>query len=258
MIDLHCHILPGLDDGPPTLEAAVALARGAVQDGITTIAATPHVDWSHPDIDAQRVGLAVAALRARLDAAGVEVAIVEGAEVAGTWATALGNDELQALTLGRAGWLLLECPLSATLTPGFAEVARSLARRGHRLLLAHPERCPLFLRSPESLEALIGEGMLAQVTAGALSGRFGRTIREFAAQLVDHGSAHVVASDGHGEKRPASIGSELAAAQIDPRLVNWLTHDMPAALLAGEALPKRPEVIRRRPRSRLLRLTGAR
>jgi protein-tyrosine phosphatase len=82
MIDLHCHVLPGVDDGPATAEASIALVRGAQEDGITTIAATPHVDWSHPGLDSRHIRAAVRALHARLDAAGVDVRIVPGAEVA--------------------------------------------------------------------------------------------------------------------------------------------------------------------------------
>jgi hypothetical protein len=88
----------------------------------------------------------------------------------------LDDAELRELSLAGAGWLLLECPLGATLRPGFIDVARSLAQRGHRLLLAHPERCPIFLRSPEVLDELVAEGMLVQVTAGALSGQYGRIV----------------------------------------------------------------------------------
>jgi protein-tyrosine phosphatase len=256
MIDLHCHVLPGVDDGPATVEGAIALARMARADGITTIAATPHVDWSHPELDAAGIRAAVRALQERLDAAGVDVRIVSGAEVAGVRAVELDDAELRNLTLGGGRWLLLECPLSATLTPGFTGVARALARRGHRLLLAHPERSPAFLRAPALLDELVAEGMLAQVTAGALRGQFGRSARELGLRLIERGTAHVVASDGHGEHRPARIAGELSGAGIDPALATWLACDVPAALLAGEKLPARPEVAARAPRGRLLRLVG--
>jgi protein-tyrosine phosphatase len=197
LIDLHCHILPGLDDGPTTLQESIDLARGAAADGITTIAATPHVDWSYPAVDSARIHDGVRALQARLDTAGVEVTVVRGAEVAATRALELDDDELRALTLGGGGWLLLECPLLLTLTPGFVDAARSLMRRGHRVILAHPERCPIFLRSPDLLVELVAEGMLTQVTAGALSRRYGRTVRDFALLLLQRGAVHVIASDAH-------------------------------------------------------------
>src|SRR5262245_16519543 len=138
MIDLHCHVLPGVDDGPATIEESVALARLALADGIETIAATPHVDWSHAEVDGARIARAVADLQLGLAAEGVGVRIVTGGEVDLTRAVALGDAELRALTLGGGPWLLLECPLSPALAPGFENGARALTRRGHRLLLAHP------------------------------------------------------------------------------------------------------------------------
>jgi protein-tyrosine phosphatase len=242
VIDLHCHVLPGVDDGPATIDEAIALARRARADGITTIVATPHVDWAYPDLDAARIAGAVQALQPRLDAAGVDVRILTGAEIAATRGVGLDDAELRALALGAGSWLLLECPLSPTLAPGFAAAARSLALRGHRLMLAHPERSPVFLRSPELLDELVAQGMLAQVTAGALIGRFGRRVRELALDLVERGAVQVAASDGHGEDRPATIAHELREAGIGPVLATWLARDVPAAILAGEPVPARPEL----------------
>jgi protein-tyrosine phosphatase len=256
LIDLHCHLLPGVDDGPETLAGAIRLAREARDDGITTIAATPHVDWEYPGIDAARISAAVRSLQRRLDVAAVDICVVPGAEVSATRAVAFDDSELRELTLGGGPWLLLECPLTATLTPGFVRIARSLVKRGHHILLAHPERSPLFQRSGELLEQLVNEGMLAQVTAGALSGRYGRTVREFAMRLVQHGTAQVVASDGHGETRPARIAEELSETGISPALVAWLACDVPRALLDGRELPARPETHPSARRGRLLRLVG--
>ena len=254
MIDLHCHLLPGVDDGPPTLEASLALARRAREDGIATIAATPHVDWEHLGNDAARIGAGVRALQPEIDAAGVDLRVVPGAEVAHLRALELDDAQLRALTLGGGPWLLLECPLSQAAAPGFVTAARVLAGRGHRLLLAHPERSPVFLRDPALLERLVEEGMLAQVTAGALTGRFGRTVRDLAVRLIERRAIHVVASDGHGESRPATIARELAEAGIAPALGDWMARDVPEALLAGDPIPARPRGRRRlaRLRARLM------
>jgi protein-tyrosine phosphatase len=246
LIDRHCHVLPGIDDGPATIESAVALVRDAREDGIGTIAATPHVDWWQPELNSRRIHAAVKELQARLDAAAVAVRIVPGAELAGTRALDLDDAELRRLTLGGAGWLLLESPISSALAPGFAAIARSLVARGHRVLLGHPERSALFLRSPKLLDELVAEGMLVQVTAGSLTGRFGRTVRNCALALVERGSAHVVASDGHNASRPPRIARELGATGIDPALASWLAQDVPSALLAGERPPPRPAVATRR------------
>jgi protein-tyrosine phosphatase len=256
VIDLHCHILPGLDDGPATVDDALELARGAEADGVATIAATPHVDWSHPGVSSGVISDGVARLQERLGHEGIEVRLVPGAEVAAARGIELEDSELRALTLGGAGWLLLECPSSPTLTPGFVETARRIAWRGHRLVLAHPERCPLFHRSPELLDELVSEGMLAQVTAPAFSDYFGRTVRHLALQLLARGSVHVIASDGHDRRRPVEISRSLRDAPIDPALVRWLTQDVPTALLAGGQPPERPQTAAPRQRGRLARLVA--
>ena len=256
MIDLHCHVLPGVDDGPRTAEAAIALARDAHADGITTIAATPHVDSSHPLLDSSYIRSAVATLQAQLDEAGVEVEVLPGGEVAWTRALELDDPELTRLSLGGMGSVLLECPLTSTLMPGFTGMARKLAWRGHRILLAHPERCPIFLRAPEQLEELVEEGLLAQVTASSLTGRFGRAPRDLALRLVWSGGAHVIASDGHDDSRPATIARDLLEAGIEPELAFWLTSAVPAALLTGSELPARPSSSRSRSRGRLRGMSG--
>jgi len=258
MIDLHCHVLPGVDDGPATMPETIELVRGAAADGIGTIVATPHVDNLHRPVASAYIRAAAREVQARLDRAGVGVAIETGAEVAFTRAMELDDDELAALTLGRRGWLLLECPLAVTATPGFMSAARLLARRGHRILLAHPERCPLFLRTPGELDYLVAEGMLAQVTAGSLEGRFGRTVRDLALHLVARGTAHVVASDGHDKGRPAKIGAYLERAPVPSALADWLTHDVPAALLSGREPPPRPRTPSGPTRRRLSRLMSRR
>jgi protein-tyrosine phosphatase len=256
MIDLHCHVLPGVDDGPVTLDESIEFARAAALDGTTTIAATPHVDFGHPEIDSHFVALRVESLQESLDAAGVQVRIVTGGELDARRALETADEELDALKLGGGRWLLVECPLSRLACPGFPEVARALAYRGHRVLLAHPERSPVFLRNPEWLDGLVEEGMLSQVTAGALSGKFGKTVRESAHRMVSRGVVHVVASDGHNEGRPASIAGELSGCGIDLALVEWMGRDVPQALLTGGSLPPRPGPSSQPRRSRLGRLVS--
>ena len=251
MIDLHCHVLPGIDDGPPTFEASIEMARDAERDGITTIAATPHILPEYPANDAALVRAKIAELEPRLEAAGVSVAIVGGGEVDALHALDLSDEQLRALTLGGGRWLLLECPLSTVAAPAFLPTAKQLARRGHQLLLAHPERSPVFLRNPERLDQLVNEeGMLAQVTAGSLSGQFGRTVRELAHKLVERRVVHVAASDGHGAHRPATIARELERADVDGDVATWLARDVPAAILAGTQPPAPPDA-RRASRRRL-------
>jgi protein-tyrosine phosphatase len=151
----------------------------------------------------------------------------------------LPDAELEALHLGGGPYLLLECPLSSGAT-GLAPVAAGLAARGHRILLAHPERSPAFQRDPGAYAALIAQGMLGQVTAGALVGRFGRHVKTFAHRLVREGLAHDVASDAHSaHQRPPGIRPELEEAGYGTQ-ADWLGRQVPLAVLSGDPVPPAP------------------
>lgn len=241
MIDLHCHVLPGIDDGPSTMQEAVALARVAYANGIGTLVATPHVSPMHLHNDAARIAYGVAEVRAALAQEGVPVEVTTGAEVALGRVIDLDEEEIARLRLGGGPWLLLECPLSPAAAYGFPAAARHVAGRGHRVLLAHPERSPAFHADPvATLGPLVRDGMLSQVTAGAFVGRFGRRVQEVAVELLRAGLVHSVASDAHDPiSRPPSIAAELAEAGVEG-WTEWLAYDVPAAVLAGGAIPPAP------------------
>lgn len=242
VIDLHCHVLPGIDDGPATIEGSLELARAAAALGTRTIVATPHVSWRY-DNDASTIARHVKEVNDVLAADGVELKVVAGAEVAMTRAFDLAPEQLSALTLGGGSWLLLECPFAST-TTGLPELIFELQEREMGIVLAHPERCPAFQRDPRLLETLVqGGGVLTSVTAGSLIGRFGRTVKRFCDHLIDAEMVHNVASDAHGagERRPGVL-EEIARAGLEP-LAGWLTQEIPAAILAGgDTIPARPLV----------------
>lgn len=239
MIDLHCHLLPGIDDGPGTLDEALELARAFVRAGITTAVATPHVSWTFQN---ESAGIAAAAeqLRARLRADEVALEVREGAEVALTRSADLPEQELARLGLGGGRWLLAEPPLGAAVASGIAETVEMLAERGHRILLAHPERCRAFHREPRVLAGLARKGVLMSLTASSFEGRFGPPARRFAVAMADEGLVHNVVSDAHDPlRRPPEISAGLAAGGLEP-LAGWLTELVPAAILADAEIPPRP------------------
>jgi protein-tyrosine phosphatase len=240
MIDLHCHVLAGIDDGPATVEDSVALARCAQERGIEKIVATPHVSWRY-DNDAETIAGLVEQTNAALARAGLTVSVVAGAEIAMTRAVDLPAEEVAKLTLGGGRWLLLECPFSSSVT-GLDSLAMDLQDEGYGIVLAHPERCPAFVRDPTMLDSLIRSGALASLTAGSLIGRFGGTIARFARGLAEAGLAHNVASDAHDlERRQPGIAAELERAGLG-ELAQWLTQDVPGAILDGAEIPPRPHV----------------
>ena len=243
MIDVHAHVLPGIDDGPRTMEDALALARVAVAAGTTQIVATPHVSWEHPTT-ARAMHDGVLAVKAELSAAGIPLRIRTGAEIALTRGVDLDDAELRALRLGGGEWLLAECPLSLA-SPGFDRLLHQLQAGGHRILLAHPERAPEFHRDPDALRRLVDAGMLTQVTAGSLVGRFGSTVKRFTFDLVAAGLVHNIASDAHSaERRPPGMRDELQEADAElPGLLDqadWLCEQVPRAILDGGTIPPPP------------------
>jgi protein-tyrosine phosphatase len=238
VIDLHCHLLPGVDDGPATPVDAVALARAFVAAGITRVAATPHVAPEYPNtaevIDAAWLGLVTELGRER-----VPLEVVAGAELDLLHVQALSDEELGRLRLGAHGPLLVECPFSP-LVPHFESLVVGLLDAGHRVLLAHPERSPAFLRDPELLRRLVGAGAMSSLTGASFGGRFGRTAQQYACWAVDEALAHDLATDAHDlSRRPPVLDSPLEAAGYG-WATEWLTREAPAAILAGDALPDRP------------------
>jgi len=234
VIDLHCHILAGLDDGPGDLEASVAMARAHAAAGVRCVVATPHVTRSMPN-DAPGIAGAVARLERALAAEDVALRIRPGAEIGLDRALELDDAGLDGLALAGGPWKLVEAPLRER--EGVAADFRRLQHRGHRLLIAHPERCPAFQRDPAALSGLVAAGALVQVTAGALVGRFGEPVRRVARDFVHGGLVGVVASDAHDTtRRPPGLHAEIEAAGFRDRAA-WLTRDVPGALVGERRLP---------------------
>jgi protein-tyrosine phosphatase len=249
VIDLHCHVLPGVDDGVGTLEEAVELARAAEADGVTAIAATPHVRDEYPT-SAETMEAKVAEVNDAVRAAGIGVEILRGGEIALDFLPELeGDDVLRFGLAGNSKLLLLEFPYHGW-PLNLADVVFGMRARGVVPLIAHPERNTDARESPERLRALAEGGAYFQITAASLDGRLGRTTQAAALRLVELGLAHVIASDAHHPSVRATGMTAAREAVGDEALGRWLTEDVPAALVTGEEPPPRPEgrPPRRRPR----------
>ena len=238
MIDLHAHVLPGIDDGPEDEVAAVALLRAASAAGTRTVVTTSHASRRFPN-SAAEIGDGVRRMREVLSAEGIDVELIPGAEVSLQRVQQLEADELERLRLGDGPYLLVESPLNPAIGD-FEWMVDSLAD-SHRIALAHPERCPAFQRDPDRLIRLVARGAICSITAGALHGNFGRDVKRFTLWLFEHGLVHNVASDTHdlAGRRPEVLDL-LADAERDlPGLgeqVSWLTETVPAAVLAGKPI----------------------
>ena len=235
MIDLHSHVLPGLDDGAEDLAEAVSICRTAVADGISVLAATPHVRDDYPTTPEQ-MEAALADLRA---AVGDELRLLPGGELALEQLERPAKELRRFALAGNPDYLLVETPyLGWPLDIG--DRLFGLLATGVTPVLAHPERNGDVQERPELLEPLVASGVLVQLTAGAVDGSLGRRSHVAAFDLLDRGLAHLIASDGHAPSIRRIGMSAAAAALGDDALARWLTVDVPGAIVDGGTPPPRP------------------
>jgi protein-tyrosine phosphatase len=239
MIDLHAHILPAVDDGPTTVEEALAVLRAAADDGIEVIAATPHVRDDYPTTP-EAMERAIAELRRPLERAGIPIRLVRGGEIALERLHLLTDEDLRRFTLGGGGrYLLVETPYVGW-PLDLAQRLFPLQLSGFTPVIAHPERNVDVQSRPELLRPLVERGVLVQVTAASLDGRLGRSSARAARGLVAAGLAHLIASDAHAPRVRGAGLSSAASVLGDNRLARWLVHDVPLAIIGGSDLPHRP------------------
>ena len=243
VVDLHSHVLPGLDDGARHLEEAVEIVRAMAEDGTRIVAATPHVRDDYPTTPDQ-MEAALRLLRAAVDAAGIEIDLRGGGEIA---ISSLGD--LDAAALARFGLggnpqlLLLEMPYYGW-PLSLSHQCERLLRSGIVPVLAHPERNTAVTTHTRELAQLVRSGVIVQLTAAAVDGRLGRAAASCTRLLLDQELAHMISSDAHSPGL-REAGLSAAAAEVGGDLGNWLTSAVPAALLAGAPLPPRPDAKRR-------------
>jgi protein-tyrosine phosphatase len=236
VIDLHCHLLPGIDDGAPDLDTSLAMARVAIAGGVEEIVATPHVS-GHFRNDPETFADRVAELQDALDAAALPLRVRTGAELAHSIFSELSDDALRAAALGGGNYLLVEPPYAGP-APFIGRLVEDLQQAGFGVLLAHPERIGAFQRNIGLLESLVDAGCLCSVTAGSLTGQFGGAVKRFTQELFARALVHNLASDAHdAEYRSPALRPQLDQAVAElPELrssLGWLTVEVPRAILTG-------------------------
>ena len=238
MIDLHCHLVPGIDDGPQTLAESLAMARLAVADGITAARTTPHIHAGRYENDLASIANAVDGLRAALAAEAIALELSFAAEVR------LDYDVLPMIEAGRIPFLgelegdrvlLLELPHSHVPVGADNFVAWLLARR-IRPMIAHPERNKDLMRDPAKIERFVKAGCLLQLTADAVAGEFGELCALRSREFLERGWVAILASDAHDTvERPPRIarGRDTAAQWVGEAEARRLTQDTPLRILRG-------------------------
>ncbi|HEX8121468.1 MAG TPA: CpsB/CapC family capsule biosynthesis tyrosine phosphatase [Solirubrobacteraceae bacterium] len=239
MIDLHTHVLCGIDDGPPDLVGSIAMAEIAVAEGVRTLVATPHVRDDYPLVVPHEIPERVADLQAALDRYELPLRIVPGGEVAVGAALELSDEELRAVTLGGNGTMLLVETPHGPLPAYFEGLIDAIADRGFVVVLAHPELNPDLQADPDRLGELVARGALVQLTARSLREPRRSRARSLAATALERGWGHVLASDSHSaEWRSPRLATQVDEARSAHRglaaLLSWSVTDAPAAILEGE------------------------
>lgn len=244
MIDLHSHILPGIDDGAKTLDVSLEMARIAVADGITVMACTPHIYPGMYMNDGPGIDTARKLLQDELDEAGIALKLVLGADVHLVPGLLDGLRSGIVPTIHASRYFLLE-PSHTTPPPRLEESVFNLVAAGYTPIITHPERLTWVEDHYPMFKRLISQGAWMQVTAGALLGNFGPRAKLWSERFVGEGHTHILATDAHSAGRrspqltPAlSVAEQLIGATEARRLV----YDRPLAILenrspAGLELP---------------------
>lgn len=241
MVDVHCHILPGLDDGPDSIEESLAMAEAAISDGITHVVATPHCnseyvfDYAH-----------VQRLRDRLQSeVGDRLKLATGCDFH------LNPENLNALRadasqfcINQRDYLLVEFN-EISIPPSMDDTLHNLQLQGLRPVITHPERNAILRRQPERLTKWVRLGCVVQLTAGSITGTFGPRAQEDSMCWIAKGIVHIVASDAHNTKRrPLRLQPAYRAVseQFGATKAQALFVDNPLAAFEGRELPYIPEI----------------
>lgn len=234
MIDLHAHILPGLDDGSQSLRESLEMARMAAQSGVRAMVVTPHCT----DSRARAVRASVARLRSALEDAQIPLKLYEGMEIFGTGETAYLLQEERLLTLNRSRYPLIEFPFQSN-GDIETEILNSVLEAGYRPVVAHPERYRYVQREPALMNLWQKMGCLFQINRGSLLGRFGYEAQKLALALVDRGFATAVASDAHSSHARTPWMQdikEFLTEEFSPVAAEYLLRRNPGKIINNEPL----------------------
>jgi protein-tyrosine phosphatase len=236
LIDLHCHILPGIDDGAADLSVSLAMARASVAAGITVLACTPHILPGVYHNSGPQIRSAVAQLQTVLDQEGIPLHLIAGADVHIVPDFVAGLNSGRLLTLGDTRYVLVEVPHHVA-PVRLDDCFFQLMLAGFVPVFTHPERLSWIDGHYANLQRLAQAGVWMQITAGSLIGSFGRRARYWAERMLDEGFVHILASDAHNmNRRPQLLreGREAAAGRVGEEEADRLVLTRPSGIVRNE------------------------
>ncbi|MGF9964005.1 tyrosine-protein phosphatase [Bacillus rhizoplanae] len=249
MIDLHCHILPGVDDGAQTITDSLEMAKTAIAEGIHTIVATPHHQNGKYVNERMHILHQVKQLNDLLQENNVSLTVLPGQEVRLYGEMLQDYENNKIVTLNETNkYILIEFPSNHV--PRYAEqMLYELRMKGLIPIIVHPERNAELIEHPDKLYNFVNKGALTQVTAGSLLGNFGKKIKKFSLQLIEHNLTHMIASDAHNTTTRSfhlQAGYDVIEKEFGTStLMNF--KENPYLFISGKSIYKEdPEQIRRK------------
>ncbi len=236
MIDLHCHILPGIDDGAADLSISLSMARAFVADGVTAVACTPHILPGLYQNSGPLIRQAVQSLQEAIDQAGIPLRLVTGADVHIVPNFVAGLRDGTLLSLADSRYVLVEPPHHVA-PARLEDVFFALIVAGYVPILTHPERLTWIKSNYATIQRLIRAGVWMQITAGSLTGAFGRQSLYWAEKMLQEGCVHILATDAHDcERRPPilGLGRERAEKWVGRAEAEHLVVTRPGGIVANE------------------------
>ncbi|QHA93689.1 CpsB/CapC family capsule biosynthesis tyrosine phosphatase [Bacillus sp. N1-1] len=248
MIDIHCHILPGIDDGAKDMNDSLEMARQAQSQGITRIVASPHHKNGSFDNNFQDILTEVNLLNKELTREGIDIEILPGQEVR-IYGEMEEDLDVDLLTVNNKGvYMLIEFPSSHL--PRYAnKLLFDLQLKGIVPIIVHPERNREIMEDPSKLYRLIKEGSLSQVTASSVTGRMGKKIKKFSLDLISHNLAHFIASDSHNTTtRPFDLREAYETVEKELGMsIRYQVQENPEEMVQGRMIDKDiPERIKKK------------
>jgi len=245
LIDLHCHLLPGIDDGAPDLETSLEMARIAVAEGIGTVACTPHIYPGLYENNGPDILRRVASLQSELEGAGIPLTLVAGCDAHLTPTMVAELDSGHIPTLAGSRYFLFEPPHHVA-PPRLEETVRATMAGGYLPIVTHPERLSWIESHYETMKRLAAAGAWMQLTSGSVTGRFGKRAQYWSERMLDEGLVHLLATDAHNLRNRKPLIREAfdaVAARLGEQAARDMVETRPAIVLANADPETAPETI---------------